>query len=489
MHVSADAKPRRDPCGCQDLRSRLGTYLRKAVANWQRDIRMALIGADDSLSIAHALLGTSSKQQDRLERYTAFARSAMQRRLQPVDFGVLVQAYKRGTASGFAEAGILPHNAPANGGFYAKQAENDLHGIGEEVIKRFSRTVALGLATGFSGSRLYRNVLPAFRQVALPRVKLLATTLITTAYNGGKLDTFELLGKTHVGIVSETVPKTLTKDANFYKKGSRNVIVEYLTAGDDLVCPICEDLEGTYYTLAGARGLLPRHPNCRCSVELASGFNDAGFDPDEPRDREGQWTAGAAGGKELRVTAYDKQQAADIAKALDALPKEHKEFLTVSGLAIEGSQFPKMEGQFVGGFDTEKNSITIGAEYKIPEVIGGVETGKFLRVTPQNMTHVALHEIGHAFDWNYGGGTFAASKSLAAMMKAEAKGVDRKELWPGSAKYYLGQSHETFAELYAVAFAPKNMSVDFFGGLSKPQAEKIFPKSLAALRALKVPRR
>ena len=42
--------------------------------------------------------------------------------------------------------------------------------------------------------------------------------------------------------------------------------VNTLTAGDDLVCQVCEDIsEEGPYSLDEAQGLLPAHPNCRCA--------------------------------------------------------------------------------------------------------------------------------------------------------------------------------------------------------------------------------
>ena len=48
------------------------------------------------------------------------------------------------------------------------------------------------------------------------------------------------------------------------------VMVEWDTAHDDRVCPKCEDLQGIVLTLEEARGMIPRHPNCRCSYVPAN---------------------------------------------------------------------------------------------------------------------------------------------------------------------------------------------------------------------------
>ena len=49
--------------------------------------------------------------------------------------------------------------------------------------------------------------------------------------------------------------------------------VEFCTAGDDDVCPDCEEMEGYSYDLKEAEDMIPVHPNCRCTWVPA---------PDEP---------------------------------------------------------------------------------------------------------------------------------------------------------------------------------------------------------------
>ena len=74
------------------------------------------------------------------------------------------------------------------------------------------------------------------------RAERIARTEITRAHAEGQLDALEDLGVTEVG-----------------------VMVEWSTAGDDRVCPICSALDGVVLTIKEARGILPRHPSCRCA--------------------------------------------------------------------------------------------------------------------------------------------------------------------------------------------------------------------------------
>jgi hypothetical protein len=48
-------------------------------------------------------------------------------------------------------------------------------------------------------------------------------------------------------------------------KIARAQLVNVLTAGDELVCPVCETLARSGpYRLSEARGVLPAHESCRC---------------------------------------------------------------------------------------------------------------------------------------------------------------------------------------------------------------------------------
>ena len=74
----------------------------------------------------------------------------------------------------------------------------------------------------------------------------LARTEVVRAYNQSLLDTYETFGITQVSGVAE---------------------FRLTTAGDKKVCPVCRSLEGTVYSIAEAKGILPVHRNCRCTFQ------------------------------------------------------------------------------------------------------------------------------------------------------------------------------------------------------------------------------
>jgi hypothetical protein len=61
-------------------------------------------------------------------------------------------------------------------------------------------------------------------------------------------------------------------------------LVTIVTAGDDRVCPICEDLEGITYTVEEASSVIPAHPNCRCAFVPVEDKRYGPVIPDDPLD-------------------------------------------------------------------------------------------------------------------------------------------------------------------------------------------------------------
>jgi len=78
--------------------------------------------------------------------------------------------------------------------------------------------------------------------VAMHRSRMIARTEIIAAHADATLNTFENRG-------------ILTVRGN----------AEILTAGDNRVCSICSGLQGVIFSIARARGIIPIHPQCRCT--------------------------------------------------------------------------------------------------------------------------------------------------------------------------------------------------------------------------------
>lgn len=121
------------------------------------------------------------------------------------------------------------------------RAYEGLKGITGSMAADMARILAGGLAHG-KGPREIARELQRATGAAKTRSLTLARTEIVHAYAEGQLDSFDKLG------VDEL-----------------NIMAEWSTAGDSKVCPLCQPLEGVIMTTKEARGLIPRHPNCRCA--------------------------------------------------------------------------------------------------------------------------------------------------------------------------------------------------------------------------------
>lgn len=167
----------------------------------------------------------------------------------------------------------------------------ELQGIAEATSQHAVRAVALGMIHKAKPTDVSTAVLSVVDKIGRNRARSMVALMLVKAFNTATLDQFEAAGVKKVGVDPEFLPKPRLRDA---KKGtgpgsrttkttvpsSRTVRriraaqrqveeleeVNVLTAGDDDVCPVCEDIadEGPY-DIDTARSLIPAHPNCRCA--------------------------------------------------------------------------------------------------------------------------------------------------------------------------------------------------------------------------------
>lgn len=118
----------------------------------------------------------------------------------------------------------------------------ELKGVTEAMATAMTRTLADGLVRGDSPRVLARALAKHVDGIGRRRAELIAKTELIRCHAEGQLEALEQLGVDKIG-----------------------AMVEWSTAGDYRVCILCSDLEGKVFTLAEARGLIPRHPACRCT--------------------------------------------------------------------------------------------------------------------------------------------------------------------------------------------------------------------------------
>lgn len=120
-----------------------------------------------------------------------------------------------------------------------------LKGVTEQMGSEMSRVLTDALAHG-RGARTTAVALRKATGTARARSRTIARTELVHAQAEGQLDALERLGEREV-----------------------TILAEILTAGDDLVCPICKRAEKRTQKrpipINKARGMIPLHPNCRCA--------------------------------------------------------------------------------------------------------------------------------------------------------------------------------------------------------------------------------
>ena len=123
----------------------------------------------------------------------------------------------------------------------ASRVFTDLQNVTKDLETKMTRVLVDGLSQGLNPRDIARNLLKT-TDLSKTRAKTIARTEIIRAHAEGQLDSLERLGVEEVG-----------------------VMVEWSTAGDRRVCPLCVPLDGTVLKISEARGIIPRHPNCRCT--------------------------------------------------------------------------------------------------------------------------------------------------------------------------------------------------------------------------------
>ena len=134
-----------------------------------------------------------------------------------------------------------PVHADRIGLIYTRAFE-ELRGVTDTMATQMSRVLAQGLAEGRGPQRIARDLVDRVDRIGITRARVIARTETISAHAEGMLNTFEEM-----------------------KVEGVKVLAEFATARDDKVCPECEELEGQEYTIQEARGLIPVHPNCRCT--------------------------------------------------------------------------------------------------------------------------------------------------------------------------------------------------------------------------------
>lgn len=119
---------------------------------------------------------------------------------------------------------------------------NELKGVTDVMGQQIARALADGLGSGVGPREIARLINARVNAIGITRATTIARSEVIHAHAEATLNRFEEYGVD--GVMGEA---------------------EWSTSGDSLVCELCKDLDGKVFKLSEARGMLPRHPNCRCA--------------------------------------------------------------------------------------------------------------------------------------------------------------------------------------------------------------------------------
>lgn len=273
---------RTDPTGTKTLRERYAAKLRGQFADLNTLIRKRVVEEDGFGLRSEALAPRFEFSSD---PEAAFLRWLAQKEQEGVletiergDNTYIRSAYSRGLKDAdkaLADSGIqVPEQTLQNAfnqGVHSNAVRRlyesnymDLEDISREMNRQISDELSEGFARGENPRKIGRRITDRVDKIGKTRATTLAQTRVIDAYSESTLNRYEQMGV-----------------------GSVTIKAEWLTAGDDRVCPICNTLEGNTWTLQEARTATfqfepgaddpdhlagefpvrpPAHPNCRCRI-------------------------------------------------------------------------------------------------------------------------------------------------------------------------------------------------------------------------------
>lgn len=124
----------------------------------------------------------------------------------------------------------------------ASRSFEQLRGVTAQMASQMNTILAQGMIDGRGVTAIASEMTDKIDSLTNSRALMISRTEVIHSHAEAQLDGFEDLGVDELGVQAE-----------------------FSTAGDDLVCPECEALEGEVYSVEEARGVIPVHPNCRCT--------------------------------------------------------------------------------------------------------------------------------------------------------------------------------------------------------------------------------
>jgi hypothetical protein len=293
---------RRDPTRSAGLRRQGRAMGNRRVFDLHRQLRMTLQDNDVSglRQTTPDMMQFTLSPEYRLANSEFMVRGLVTKALEsPPDWlrGLIERAVQKGVEQVGQEmrSDLDRLDAAAVASFHAGIARLDIENISNETQRRMLRHVVRAIETRASPEALMREVRDTLEKITRARLTLLINMAVVRAVNAGKLFAYAESGVKQVGIDPEWLPARHTHDAapvlaakalerrRKYRQTRRRTVarelavaaeaalqalnvVHILTAGDDRVCNICQDIAAEApYEINTALSLIPAHPNCRCA--------------------------------------------------------------------------------------------------------------------------------------------------------------------------------------------------------------------------------
>lgn len=294
-------KPTRDPTGTMDLRRRYVTLISVRWRMFIREVKSLLVEQDmlglqpgKATVLGLSLAGLSTEARTRAFQLwldQALARVVLEydtAYLDPMIDITYRRAMKR--AQRLTRTDVVADDMRDVISNLQQLALMEMQGIVEAVSQRVVRLAANAQLDKETPRDLMKEIQLAVSQVGMTRSRTMVNVMVIKSHSQATLDTFEAAGLTHVALLPETVPSRRRSFGDAVEPAQRRrgtssrtvgrirseeqqveealgpTLVEVQTAEDDLVCPECEEISADGpYTIDEARGLIPAHPNCRCT--------------------------------------------------------------------------------------------------------------------------------------------------------------------------------------------------------------------------------
>jgi hypothetical protein len=279
----AHGAARTDPTQTGRLRSAFRAEARKLVSMYLVRLKDVLInqdffGAYSPAPSLHPLMQASRRNPNLDNKLAVFTNYANQLAYTFIVgngewlFPFIEQAFVHGMRAG-AKWAPIQYELPER--IYYQHARNEIEGIADALTQHVARAVAEGMTKDMLPREIAARVQAIVRKFEEQRIYALGHQIIVQQHNLGRLVQIRAAGLTQYGVQPESkIRKIKIGDA------LRPGIYEVLTAGDNDVCPQCQDYaENGPYDSNDLE--IPLHINCRCAVVP---ITDERFAPSEEGD-------------------------------------------------------------------------------------------------------------------------------------------------------------------------------------------------------------